>query len=128
MHQLILSVKFYFQDAWVSSFKKILQSLMNANIWIKWPSNIIGIHIYAISGERIYLDICFKYISSEYIRIFVRYIIWHTNIFGLLFQSILWYSLITSVWMIYVLFLHISQKLHKKIPHTGDKAFLDRCG
>ena len=30
-----------------------------------------------------------KYVASEYIRIFIRYIMWHPNIFGYLFVSIL---------------------------------------
>ena len=36
-----------------------------------------------------------KYMASEYIWIFVWYIMWHPNIFGYSFVSILWYSLIT---------------------------------
>ena len=38
-----------------------------------------------------------KYVASEYFRIFIRYIMWHLNIFGYLFVSILWYSLITAI-------------------------------
>ena len=37
-----------------------------------------------------------KYVASEYIRIFIRYIMWHPNIFGYSFVSILWYLLITA--------------------------------
>ena len=37
-----------------------------------------------------------KCVVSEYIRIFVRYMTWHLNIFGYSFVSILWYSLITG--------------------------------
>ena len=37
-----------------------------------------------------------KYVASKKIRIFILYIIWHPNIFGYLFVSILWYSLITD--------------------------------
>ena len=41
-----------------------------------------------------------KYVASEYIRIFVWYIMWNPNIFGYLFVSILCYSLITAVYFI----------------------------
>ena len=37
-----------------------------------------------------------KYVASEYIWIFIRYIMWHPNIFWYSFVSILWYSLITD--------------------------------
>ena len=37
-----------------------------------------------------------KYVASKYIRIFIRYILWHPNKFGYLFVSTLWYSLITN--------------------------------
>ena len=36
-----------------------------------------------------------KYVAYKYIWIFIRYIMWHPNIFGYPFVSILWYSLIT---------------------------------
>ena len=68
-----------------------------SNIRIKLPSNIIRIRIRAISGIQIYSDIPFgKYVASKYMRIFIRYIMWHSNIFGYSFVSILWYSLITG--------------------------------
>ena len=38
-----------------------------------------------------------KYVASKYILVFVWYIMRHLNIFGYLFLSILWYSLITGI-------------------------------
>ena len=37
-----------------------------------------------------------KYVASEYIWIFVRYIMWHPKLFGYLFVSILCYLFITA--------------------------------
>ena len=36
-----------------------------------------------------------KYVASEFIWIFIRYIIWHPNIFG--YSFVLWYLLITAL-------------------------------
>ena len=72
--------------------------------------NIIRIRVRTISGVRIYSDIRSvnmwhpnifgysfgKYVASEYIQIFVWYIMWHPNIFGDSFVPILLYSLING--------------------------------
>ena len=60
LSQKISSVKLYLEETLVSALKKISISdeYEYSNIQIKWLSNIICICICAISGIRIYSDIC----------------------------------------------------------------------
>ena len=78
-------------------------------VWIFEYSKNITLEYYSYSYScyfrkmNIFGYLFGKYIASEYIRILIRYIIWHPNIFGYLFVSILWYLLITEwqpVWEI----------------------------
>ena len=82
MHHQISSVKFNLEEAWVSPFKKFPLSVKKK----KLPLNIIRICICAISGVLKFSDIC---LVNLFIQIFVQYIMWHPNIFGYLFVSIL---------------------------------------
>ena len=83
---------------------KFLKNEIYLNICLQTYSNKITLKYY------LYLYFCYfqhtnifgysfgKYVASEYILIFVRYIMWHPNIFRYLFMSILWYSLITALY------------------------------
>ena len=82
----------------------LLKKLLNQWwVWIFEYSNKMTLKYYS------YLYLCYfrntnifgylfgKYVASEYIQVFIWYIMWHPNIFGYSFVSILWYSLITVV-------------------------------
>ena len=66
----------------------------------KWPACIKPIHICGFSLVRTYSDICsITFLTSEYIQIFVRSILGHSNIVGYLFKLILWYLIITALFI-----------------------------
>ena len=55
------------------------------------------LYLYYIRNTNIFGYLFGKYVATEYIWIFIRYLMWHPNIFGYSFVSILWYSLITAL-------------------------------
>ena len=89
MHQKISSVKFVFRGSKSESFYKI-PSISDEYEY----SNKMTLEYYLCSylcyfqSTNIFRYLFGKYVSVEYIWIFVRYIMWHQNIFGYSFVSI----------------------------------------
>ena len=68
MHKKISNFKFDLEEAWESPFFLISDEYKYLNIQVKWPANIIRIHIRAISGVWIYLDI--RLVNMLHLNIF----------------------------------------------------------
>ena len=67
-----------------------------------------------------------KYIASKYIRIFIRYMMWHPNMFRYLFVSILWYSLITALHLL-LSFSKCNVDIYTFILLNFHALYLDLC-
>ena len=119
MHQKTSSVKFYLEELWVIPLKKFYYQW-----WVKIfeYSNKMTLEYYSDSyscyfrSTNIFGNLLGKYVAPEYIRIFIRYILWHPNIFGYSLVSISWYSLITVWGYIWICMRRIFQK---EPPSTG---------
>ena len=81
-----------------SKTSKISDEFEYSNIWRKKTTLKSYLYLYLcyFQNMNIFGYLFGKYVTSEYIQIFVRYIMWHQNEFRYSFLSILLYSLITA--------------------------------